>query len=506
VGAFNDALAYLSLTKLNQEGVIASQWRINYPGSPTTILAVRKILNTYDGGYLLVGKAADKTVSNSQGLAIKLNGQYNLAWKNTYPGLDSLSDVVVNPSTDGVYTGIGLGAGGSGRLITIAPAGTGDGNLVATFSESNATASLANDNDGNLTVFDGISSNNGDFRLSNFSNQSVIQWKKIFGGSGRDTPATMLATDDGGYLLVGTTTSTDGDITGKSTGTLATWVAKLGSSPSVTTLRLLQPTYDCQTGAIVFNTTGGNGTPITYTAPGITRATSADSFGTLEQGLRNDPKVITIRATQSGQTVSYAFDLGTYCRNRQTPADSLTAGPLTLSPPTYNCQTGALTFHATGGNGSGSSATPIEYRAAGVTDWTTNPNQFVDPELRTAYDAQPILLMARQKEQMATYVFNIKAACGRARLAATEATSELNVSVLGNPVSESVRVNITGAHDQSLLMRLLDSHGRLVEQRTIGQAGTTEQQTFDIRQQAPGVFLLHTTVNDQVRTVKVVKQ
>ncbi|GAB3491701.1 hypothetical protein GCM10027341_05010 [Spirosoma knui] len=504
VGTYRDALSYLNLTKINKEGVIVSQWRVNYSSPQPATPIVDKVLNTRDGGYLLVGKALDNATASSQGLAIKLNGQYSLAWKNTYPGVDSLSDVIVNPSNDNAYVAVGLGAGGNGRLISIAPNGGNDGSPIASFTGSNAVASLAKDGDGNLTVLDGIGANNGDLRLLNVTTQSTERWRKTVGGPGRDVPASILATDDGGYLVLGTTTSTNGDVVGKSTSTLATWVVKLGTSPVVTTLRLLAPLYDCQSGTIVFTTTGGDGTPITYTAPGVTRAKATDNVGTLEQGLRNDPKVILIKAAQRGQTVSYAFNFGTYCQNVQATNRSSDTSPLRMSPPTYNCQTGAITFYTTGG--AGSSAAPIEYMAAGITGWTTNPSQFVDPVLRTATDAQPITLVARQGEQMATYVLDIKAACGRARMASTEPLARPTISVLGNPVRESFLVEITGAQDKPLSMQLLDARGRLIEQRSVEQPRAAERQTFDVRQQASGVLLLQTTINGELRTVKVIKQ
>ena len=280
-------------------------------------------------------------------------------------------------------------------------------------------------------------------------------------------------------------------------------MVKLGNSSVATTLRLQAPAYNCQTGAIVFRTAGGDGTPIFYNAPGITRASLMADFGTVEPGLRNDPKVITIQATQSGQTVSYAFDLGAYCSTLQSSVNSPAPGALTLVVPTYNCQTGALTFHSTGGDG-----TPVEYAAPGVTGWTTNPNQFVDAELRTAYDAQPLTLMARQSGQVVMYVLNLKAVCGRARLAIAESAPvlTLSVSVLGNPVRETVTVEVRGAQDQLLQLRLVDGYGRVVEQRSIEQAAAAERQTFDLRQQAPGALLLHTTANGQSQTLKVVKQ
>lgn len=501
VGAYTDKLSYLTITKLNREGAVSGQWRINYSGpSPATSPVIRKVLPLSDGGYLLVGKAAGGAGSGSTGLAIKVDKQYNLVWQRTYPALDSLSDVVSNSSAEGVYTAIGSGAGGNARLLTISPDGKGDGNPVAIFSGSNAAVSLTTDGAGNLTVLDGTSAPNRDFRLNSVSPQAVIRWTKTFGGSGNDVPTGLLATKDGGYLLVGTTTSTDGDVVGRSTNAVAAWVVKVGPSPAVTTLSLQAPAYNCSTGAIVFNTTGGDGSLITYNAPGITRANLTDNFGIVEPQLRNDPKMLLIQATQSGQTVRYAFDFGTYCQNAQ-PSSTSSAPALTLTPPTYNCQTGAITFHTNGGDG-----TPVEFASPGVTGWTTNPSQFVDSELRTAYDAQPLTLMARQNGQVATYVLDLKAVCGRARLAATEPAPPLTVAVLGNPVREVVTVEIKGAQDELLLLRLMDGRGRIVEQRTVAQAGVTEQQTFDIRQQTPGVLIVQITMNGQTKTFKVIKQ
>ena len=50
-----------------------------------------------------------------------------------------------------------------------------------------------------------------------------------------------------------------------------------------------------------------------------------------------------------------------------------TGGVLTMLAPAYNCATGAITFNTTGGDG-----TTIQYRATGITGWTTNPNQYLD--------------------------------------------------------------------------------------------------------------------------------
>lgn len=498
-GSYTDKLSYLALTKLSSEGYIVDQWRVNFPdfSQPTTLL-IRQILPLSDQGFLLVGGAVSSATGESKGIAIRLDKQHNLTWKQLYPSMVAIQAVVAKPASDNTYIALGTGVGTTGQAITIAPNQSGDGAVLASLPGLNSPVSLASDGVNTLTFLDAAPTNNGDFRLTNSSLPATLNWTKTFGGSGADVPTDLLATDDGGYLVIGTTTSVDGDIQGKSTAAKSTWILKLGSSAQLSTLRLLMPIYDCQTGFIQFQTSGGDGSPITFTAPGITRATGTDTFGTVEHELRKDPKVIVIQASQSGQTVRYSFDLGAYCRTNVPTAQGDT---LKLVAPTYNCQTGAITFHSTGGDGS-----PIEYAASGVTDWTTNPHQFVDPALRTANDAQPLLLRARQQGRVTTYVFNIKAACGRARQAADESTDELSVRVLGNPAHETVLVEIVGAEDQEIGMQLYDARGQLIEQTTIQKAGRSERQRFDLRQQAVGTFLLHTTVNDQLRTVKFIKQ
>ena len=271
---------------------------------------------------------------------------------------------------------------------------------------------------------------------------------------------------------------------------------------------MTQPTYNYQTGAITFNTSGGDGLPITYNAPGISRITATSNTGIVEQGLRNDPKPITITATQSGQMTSYTFDFGAFCANPQppqppvTPPAPSTSNALTLLAPTYDCATGAITFRSSGG-GNGSH---VEYAAAGITDWMTNPNQFADRESRTANDVQPFMLMARQNGVTITYVWDLKVACGRARQGVSEGAAELSVSVLGNPVSDAMTVEIRGVEGEPLSLRLLDSRGRLVESRTVEQAGSVERQRFTLPASGPGLLLLRVSSGTRSQTVKIIRQ
>ena len=502
VGSFADKVGYLTLTRLSAEGYIVGQWRISLSGlSATAAPFIQQIIAMPNQGYLLAGRVAGSTGADSQGIAIQLDKQYKVVWQRTYPALTAIQAVVANPVAGGTYIAVGSGANKNAQAITLAPNKAEDGTVLASLPGVASVVSLVTDAAGNVTILDADPANNGDFRLTNGQLPNAFRWTKSFGGSGTDVPTGLLATDDGGYLVVGTTTSTDGDVTGKTTGGIAPWVLKLGTSAQVTTLRLLTPTYNCQTGFIRFQTSGGDGSPITYSTPGIGRANTTDTFGTVDPELRSNPKVIVIQASQSGQTVSYSFDLGAQCATSQPTAGSATTDTLRLIAPTYNCQTGALTFHTTGGDG-----TPIEYAATGITDWTRNPNQFVEKALRTAYTIEPLPILARQNGYVASYRFDIKAVCGRARQGVAEPDNELTVRLLGNPVHQTALIDIAGVGGQSIELKLVDGYGRLIEQREIERAGNPERQSFGLQQQGAGTFLLHTTVNGQTRILKILKQ
>lgn len=53
-----------------------------------------------------------------------------------------------------------------------------------------------------------------DYWLFQTDENGQINWEKTYGGSGEDYPSNMLPTPDGGFMLFGTTYSTDGDVVG----------------------------------------------------------------------------------------------------------------------------------------------------------------------------------------------------------------------------------------------------------------------------------------------------
>ncbi len=79
--------------------------------------------------------------------------------------------------------------------------------------------------------------------LVKFDSEGFVQWKRILGGSGSDFARSVEATSDSGYILAGYTTSTDGDVT-DSRGDIDCWIVKFDSKGYVQWKRALGGTGD----------------------------------------------------------------------------------------------------------------------------------------------------------------------------------------------------------------------------------------------------------------------
>jgi len=76
-----------------------------------------------------------------------------------------------------------------------------------------------------------VSNNHGklDFWVLKISNSGALQWQKSFGGSMDDIANSVQQTNDGGYIVAGITKSSDGDVSGFH-GEQDIWVIKLSNS------------------------------------------------------------------------------------------------------------------------------------------------------------------------------------------------------------------------------------------------------------------------------------
>lgn len=83
-------------------------------------------------------------------------------------------------------------------------------------------------NNGDLTGHHG-STDSSDAWVVKLSATGAIEWQRNYGGTGKDEFNTVIRTSDGNYICFGTTTSSDGDVTGYHTGGGNTdwWVVKI---------------------------------------------------------------------------------------------------------------------------------------------------------------------------------------------------------------------------------------------------------------------------------------
>ncbi|MFL5742383.1 MAG: gliding motility-associated C-terminal domain-containing protein [Flavisolibacter sp.] len=181
------------IVKLDDKGEI--QWQKSYGGSKNEYAYAISIAP--DGGYIVAGQteSQDGDVSGNKGdwdyWIIKIDATGQLIWQRT--------------------------AGGSGYEDAYGLKATTDGGcIVVGFTESN---------DGDVT------GNHGkrDVWVVRLDKLGKIVWEKTYGGSQFELAWSVQQTTDGGFVVCGTTSSNDGDVSGNH-GSDDVWVLKLTAS------------------------------------------------------------------------------------------------------------------------------------------------------------------------------------------------------------------------------------------------------------------------------------
>ena len=301
------------------------------------------------------------------------------------------------------------------------------------------------------------------------------------------------------YTVIRTWTATDA-CNNTATATQRITAAATCSAPTPSGLSLIAPTYNCNTGAFTFNVQTSRSAPVEFMAIGITGwTTNPNQFVDAELRTAADAQPITLRARQNGVETTYIWDIRVQCPvGGSAPVVSES---IKLEAPAYNCQSGAFTFRSSGGNSS-----PIEYMAIGITGWTTNPNQFVDTELRTAADAQPITLRARQNGVETTYVWNIRAQCPVGARVSAETSAVVNASVYPNPVDNEFVLSLDGMANQAVKLSITD----VLSQPVLNQVEQVPTDHHDVRlrlgNRPTGVYILTVTSKGQVQRLRLLKR
>ncbi|SEC18146.1 hypothetical protein SAMN04489761_2310 [Tenacibaculum sp. MAR_2009_124] len=194
----NDSFDFFVI-KYSQNDVL--EWIKTYGGSDDD--RGDKIISTSDGGFAVIGysESSDIDVSENAGdkdfWILKLDSNGNITWKKTlgYLGKDFGTAIIE----------------------------TSDGGFLAS-GELDVTASGGEGNTSSRPFHAG-----GDFWAIKLNYSGTVVWSRYYGGTFTETPSGIVETQNGNFIIAGTSDSADVDVLNNK-GTYDFWVIKINST------------------------------------------------------------------------------------------------------------------------------------------------------------------------------------------------------------------------------------------------------------------------------------
>lgn len=156
------------------------------------------IVQTADQGYVILGYSQSndgdvgENFGNSDAWVVKLDSEGNILWKNTFGFVGGDTGFVVTPSQDG------------GFLLT---------GLLDAFASNGQ----------------GLLHPGGNYWMIKINANGQKEWSKHYGGFFTDTPYGAVQTEDGGFIIVGSSDSYEVDLF-HNLGTYDFWIIKISST------------------------------------------------------------------------------------------------------------------------------------------------------------------------------------------------------------------------------------------------------------------------------------
>lgn len=195
-------------------------------------------------------------MTENQGLwdfwIVKLNNIGDIEWQKSYGGSSTDEAYSIHQTTDGGYIVAGTSTSNNGDVTEnhgysdfwiIKLFDNGDMEWQKSYggSEFDIARSIQQTTDGGYIVAGESSSTDGDatenqglsdFWVIKLNSTGNMEWQKSYGGSGMDEAYSIQHTTDGGYLVAGRSHSNDGNVTGHH-GERDVWIIKLDGTGNI---------------------------------------------------------------------------------------------------------------------------------------------------------------------------------------------------------------------------------------------------------------------------------
>ncbi|MDA0316778.1 MAG: hypothetical protein O2906_06375 [Bacteroidetes bacterium] len=236
------------------------QWQKVYGGSDDD--RGEDLITTNDGGYAILGssKSNDGNVSNNSGSndfwVAKLDASGTIVWEKSfgYIGADSAFSIIQTQDNGFLLSGVldvsasdGAGnnrmnmerhAGGDYWVVKIDAMGDLQWSRYFGGTFTDTAYDSIQTQDGNFLIMgssdsDDVDINNNkgtyDFWVVKLNNTGTLLWEKSFGGTEIDEARTITSTADGNFLIAGDSRSNDIDLT-TNNGAADVWIIKINSN------------------------------------------------------------------------------------------------------------------------------------------------------------------------------------------------------------------------------------------------------------------------------------
>ncbi|MFN0174968.1 MAG: T9SS type A sorting domain-containing protein [Saprospiraceae bacterium] len=508
---FYSLLLFVHLTALSAQPSI--QWQKTLGGSLNE--NARSIEQTSDGGYITAGFTVsdDGDIAENYGFfdfwVVNFDSLGAVLWKKNYGGSSFEEAFAIKQTSDSGF--IVTGYTESNDIDVSGNHGNKDVWLLKLDSIGNIQwqkclggSNWDEANDIQLTIDGGfvlvgrsgstdgdVTGNHGswDYWVVKLSSTGQIEWQKCYGGGNYDFGYTIFPTSDGGYIVAGEAASTDGDIIGNPGG-MAAWVIKLNFEGKIEWQKALGGSYIDRANDIIQTREGG------YMVFGQTESNDGDVSGN-----HGSMDLWAVKLSELGE-IEWQRAMGGNSQDGGTSIQQANDGGY-IATGIVNSNNGDVS-----GNHGSSDMWVVKLTEGGEIQWQkalggtsaergysikqTNDNGYI--VAGDAWSTNGDLTENKGK----TDLWIVKLAPESTPIS-TPATQPLNI--YPNPASQAITLQVS-SQDLSLALGITDFLGRLISQQTISNGGNV-----DIASLANGLyFLTATTPSGKVFSGKFRKQ